>query len=146
MTKLFSARRKEIYRATTKLATEIADYMASKNVSILSLVVADVDGVYSVCDGDDMFRVGAVVVAKDIKGERWIGIIDWEDIFSNDNLSFLETEKTKPTEFVDSFSTLDSKEQPDWYRDYVQCIDDTCMFPIDTYTQISEAVEQALAD
>lgn len=146
MTKLFSERRKEIYRASIKLATEIADYMVSKNISILSLVVADTDGVYSVCDSNDMFRVGAIVITKDIKGEHWIGVIDWEDIFNKDCLSFLKTEKTKPVEFVESASALDFIMQPSWYRDYVQCIDDVCMFPIDTYFQVSKAVEQALAD
>lgn len=143
MEKIFSQKRKEIHQLTTRLTNDVVDHLVKNNVGILSLVVADTDGVYSVCEGsDEMFRVGAIVIPEDSHGERWIGIIDWEDIFQKDCLSFLKDEKSKPVSYVDE-ALEDRSKSPRWF-DYVQCIDDSCMFPLDTYYQISEAVEQAL--
>lgn len=142
MAKLFSKKRKELHRTATRLANEVIDHLEANNVGILSLVVADTDGVYSVCEcSDEMFRVGAIIIPEDSHGERWIGIIAWEDIFQKDCLSFLKDEKTKTIAYIDE--ALDDRNKcPRWF-DYVQCIDDACMFPIDAYYQISEVVAEA---
>lgn len=139
--------RTQATKVSGKLAEKIIEKMVSAQVGIVTFPRGYVDTIYTFMGEQEyLMRVGAVVIPKSINGERWIGVIDEEDILYNDDFSFLRDNKNKSLEWLDEQIDTDlhtAGANIEWLN-RLFCVDDESLFPTDTYYQISESLEQVL--
>lgn len=135
--------RSQITKLSNELSQNIIEAMEKHNVGLINFCHLQPDAVFTVdqeCDTLD--RVGAVVIPKTYEGERWVGYINADSMKYNHTFLGLLNQPAISLEEIDKM--LDDGADCEWW-DYVHCIDDECMFPVETYYQISESLEQALA-
>lgn len=139
--------RSQATKVSNKLAEKIIEKMVSSNVGIVTFPRGYTDTIYTFMGEQEyLMHVGAVVIPKTFNGERWVGVIDEEDILYNDHFSFLRGEITKPLEWFDEQIDTDlntAGANIEWLN-RLFCVDDESLFPIDTYYQISETLEEVL--
>lgn len=139
--------RGQITKVSNALAQKIIDKMVEGQVGIIVFRRGETDAIYSfMAEQDYLMTVGAVIIPKSINGERWVGVISNEDIQYSNNFSFLRENDTMSLEWLDEVVDTDintAGANIDWLNN-VYCVDDECLFPVDTYYQISEGVENIL--